>query len=64
MKNLKATWFTNHSGCVGIVRGKPEVGEDKAYIGIVSGLDEELDKIYVAEFGSPFPIEAAKLLIP
>ena len=46
---VDAIWFNN----VGIVRVRPEVGEDKFYMGHGAGLDEEEDKRYIAAWGTP-----------
>ena len=44
-------WFTNLG--VGIVRVRPEVGEDKFYIGQAEGVDEEDDVQWIASWGTP-----------
>lgn len=64
MKIINAIWFSALDGkCIGIVYGKDEItGEEKSYIGIGFGVDEEEDKKYIAENGAKFPIEAAKKL--
>lgn len=36
--------------------------EDKAYIGLGRGLDEEGDTEYIIAWGTPFPVQAAKLM--
>ena len=45
-------WFTNMKGTIGIALTENEVGEKKAYISAVSGLDQELDAVHVAQNGS------------
>jgi hypothetical protein len=62
-KVLGKVWFT--------VRGNQTIGivlmnngyEDKAYIGIGTGVSEEKDLDYILAWGSPFSVDAAKLLI-
>lgn len=46
---VDAIWFNN----VGIVRVRPEVGEDKFYMGHGACFDEEEDKQYIAAWGTP-----------
>lgn len=60
-KILEVHWFTpgKAQGIIGIVLVR-EDGELKAYIGIAEGVDEELDKVNIAEWGSHFPMEATK----
>ena len=36
---------------------------DKAYIGLGTGLDPELDIDHILAWGKPFPTDAAKLMI-
>jgi len=46
---VDAIWFNN----VGIVRVRPEVGEDKFYMGHGAGFDEDEDSRYIATWGTP-----------
>lgn len=52
MKILDTMWFNSRGGHCGLVIGEDEVtGEKKAYIGVVSGTNEEADTKEVAEWG-------------
>lgn len=55
--NIKGIyWLSGYFGALGIVTGEDEItGVKKAYIGQVSGIDEEIDTTYVAENGTPLP---------
>lgn len=56
-------WFTLHSGeCVGILLMNNGY-EDKAYIGRGHGHDEKHDTQWILEYGTPFPVDAAKILL-
>lgn len=46
---VDAIWFN----AIGIVRVRPEVGEDKFYIGEAEGVDEEDDVQRIAAWGTP-----------
>lgn len=59
-KVLDSTWFTAGSQHIGIVIGETAVvGERKAYIKSVSGINLEADIIDIATWGAPFPLDAA-----
>jgi hypothetical protein len=47
---VSAVWF----GTTGIVRVRPEFGDDKFYIGTGHGHDAEKDEQHIAEWGLPF----------
>jgi hypothetical protein len=47
---ISAVWF----GTTGIVRVRPEYGDDKFYIGTGHGHDAEKDEQHIAEWGLPF----------
>jgi hypothetical protein len=47
-------WFTGSFGTLGIVTGEDKItGVKKAYIGQVSGTDEDMDAKHVTEHGTP-----------
>lgn len=46
---VDAIWFN----AIGIVRVRPEVGDDKFYIGEAEGVDEEDDVQRIATWGTP-----------
>lgn len=51
---LKSVWFTPMSGqCIGIVR----TPTNKTYIGVGRGEDEEVDKKYIAQYGTPIDLQ-------
>lgn len=47
---IGSVWF----GAIGIVRVRPEFGEDKFYIGSGHGLVKEHDEQHIAEWGMPY----------
>lgn len=49
-KVVDSIWF----GVIGIVRVRPEFGDDKFYIGAGVGADKEKDEQAIAAFGMPF----------
>ena len=54
MKIIGTWWFSGSFGTIAIVTGEDDTtGKKKAYIGTCSGNDEDEDKLYVAEHGSP-----------
>lgn len=59
---LDAIWFSNGSGCIGIVKVR-SYDEIKFYISSVPGLSEDADKHYVADYGSRFPHAAGMELL-
>jgi hypothetical protein len=59
---LNSIWFTNHCGCIGIVRVRTEYDGVKYFISSVCGIDQKSDEKYVAEWGSTFPQDAGNLL--
>lgn len=73
MKIIASAWFTPYypgflfpkqQPCIGIVLGEDAVtGKEKAYIGYGAGFDKSDDAGEIAKHGSPFPVDAAKLLI-
>lgn len=53
-------WF-NGRACVGVVR--VDTGyEIKYYIGVGKGYDEQDDIMFIASFGSTFPVAAGEVL--
>jgi len=62
MEILGSTWFNNHKGCTGIVRVQTEFDGIKYFISHVNGLDQKIDEVFVAEWGSTFPAEAGNVL--
>ena len=61
MKVLDVRWFCGTSN-IGIVRCELEYEGVKYYVGSCSGMDEEVDKEYIAAYGSTFPSDAGDLL--
>lgn len=57
-KILGSVWF-DKIGIVLINNGF----EDKAYIGLGTGLNQEADEQHIREWGHPFPLNAARLII-
>lgn len=57
MKIIRDIWFSGMGGLVGIVVGVDEItGKGKAYIGVASGVDPEIDKKMVARGGGKLPL--------
>ncbi len=51
---LHSVWFTPITGeCIGIVR----TPTNKTYIGVGNGKDEEADKKYIAQYGTPIDLK-------
>jgi len=61
MEILDVKWFCGRTN-VGIVMVNDEYDGIKYYISSVSGVNEELDKKFIAEWGSTFPKEAGDAL--
>ena len=61
MEILDTYWFTNTTGCVGIVKVLEWDGI-KYYIGNAGGLDSAHDAEQIAGWGSSFSIEAGDKL--
>lgn len=61
---LAYRWFPTNKGTIGILITKNTQNKIRAYIGIGAGLDEEDDKNYIADWGSSFPLDVAKVLMP
>jgi len=47
---INSVWF----GTIGIVRIRPEFGDDKFYIGSGHGHDKDMDEQIIAEWGMPY----------
>lgn len=58
-KIIGYAWFTGGTGTVGIVLVRNSIGEDKAYIGVADGADEEADLRKIAAWGAKFPYDYA-----
>lgn len=58
MKILDVAWFNT----CGIVRVETDYDGIKYYIRAINGMDEELDKRLIAEYGSSFPNDAGDVL--
>lgn len=56
-RKLEARWFTNSSGCVGIVKSTVDDQPHRYFIGGGYGLDEMYDAERIADWGSSFPTE-------
>lgn len=61
MKILDVRWFCGRSN-VGIVRVEDEFDGIKYYIGACKGMDEDMDKQWIADWGSTFPQDAGDIL--
>lgn len=62
MKVVDAIWFTNGSGCIGIVMVKDNGPDPMFYISSVLGHHEEDDREFVMNYGATFPFEAGLTL--
>jgi hypothetical protein len=62
MKILQSQWYTNKDGTIGIVRVETDYDGIQYFIGHVSGLDEQSDTKYVADWGSRFDYDAGQVL--
>lgn len=62
MKTLDVRWFCGRTN-VGIVRVHFEATDEiRYYIKAVSGYDEEVDTIDIAQWGTTFPSDAGDVL--
>lgn len=61
-KILGVHWFTTTNGTVGIVKVADAFAGICYFISAVSGLNEETDKEYIADWGARFPVEAGDKL--
>lgn len=61
MEILDVKWFCGRTN-VGIVKVNDEYDGIKYYIAAVSGLNEDTDIKFIAEWGSTFPKEAGEAL--
>lgn len=59
---LRVKWFNNRSGMTGIVVISNIFEQEMAFIGTVSGKDSEDDIKNIIDYGSSFPIDAARIL--
>jgi len=62
MNPLKAIWFTNATGNIGIVMAEDGYGELGFYIGAGQGMHEVIDINNIANLGSRFPQEIGNQL--
>ena len=54
-KIIQSWWFTPPlQPCIGIIEIKPELGENRFYIGIGKGKNQKADEEYIKRFGTPF----------
>jgi len=61
---VNSTYFTQASNCIGIVIVESQPTKElKAYIGLCEGYNQQSDEKYVAEYGAPFPLKVAQLLM-
>lgn len=61
MKIVETIWATTNDSCIGIVLAEDDfTKEHKAYIGIGSGFNEEVDTKHISRVGSPFPLASAE----
>lgn len=61
---IDTTWLTTGEGdCLGVVAIKT-IGGWKAYIGVGSGVDKELDSHAIAKLGAKLPVTAALAFFP
>ena len=61
MQILDVMWFCGRTN-VGIVQVNDEYDGIKYYIASMLGYDEEIDKQFIADWGSTFPKEAGEAL--
>lgn len=59
-KVVNSWFFTSFQNCIGIIKVKDDYGNEKFYIDVASGLDEELDIEAIANRGTPFYPNAIK----
>ena len=52
--------FSSYNDLIGIVKVKDDYGNEKFYIDVASGLDEELDIQAIATYGTPFNPKSIK----
>ena len=62
MTPLRAVWFNNGTGAVGIVMAQDDHGEVGYYIGIGMGMHEGIDVNRIAAIGSRFPNDLGNVL--
>lgn len=62
-KIMAVVWYQHSLHSFGIVITQNSVGENKAWIGVVAGVDEIKDMINIANYGAKFPITAARAAI-
>ena len=58
MKTIDVKWFSNTTGCIGIILAEDE-HKQVAYIGSVEGHNEEFDIGHIKEWGSKLSLEQA-----
>lgn len=64
MKILGTEWFTLRTGTlIGITTTENEAGERKSYIGVGVGMNEKLDEMQIAEWGSPVMAASLKSIL-
>ena len=63
-KIISVAWFEHSGQTFGIVITSRD-GEplNRAYIGVVAGVDEKKDMINIANYGAKFPLEAAMIVV-
>lgn len=61
MQVLDAIWFSGTS-TVGLVQVLDEYDGIKYYIGIATGMDEEVDKEHISAWGASFPKNVGDIL--
>lgn len=62
MEILDTYWFTDTTGCIGIVKVLDKWDGIKYYIGHAGGYDSAHDAEQIAGWGSSFPTEAGDKL--
>ena len=53
-------WFSSYRGLIGIVKVKDDLGNEKFYIDVAPGRNEELDAKGIATWGAKFYPEQIK----
>lgn len=62
-KIIWVRWFSDANHSIGIVVTENENKDNKAYLGVARGIDEEYDMEYIANWGAKFPLVSAALLM-
>ena len=59
-KIIDSWFFSSFKNTIGVVKIKDAFGNEKFYIDVVEGLDQEIDEEAIAKWGTPFYPEKIK----